>query len=87
MVHQTQLLATIEDGELMLIFFGGVAKFDIHIFLLSYGKIVLVFEIRESSLATNFPSQECVVRDEDHVVGIHSTERSQPITHDGKERH
>lgn len=37
------------------------------------------------ALASDLPSQKCVVCDKDHVVGVDGTERGQSVTHDGEQ--
>lgn len=84
MVDQAQLLARIKNGVLELVFFGRVPELDIHVLFFLLGDIILVLEVGKRPLAADLPSQKCVMRHEDHMVGINGPERSQTITHDGE---
>lgn len=84
-VHQAQLLASVENRIFVLVLFGRVSKLDIHIFFFLFRQIVFVLQIGKRLLAADLPSQKCVMRDETHMISIHGSEGSQSITHDGEE--
>lgn len=93
MMHEPLLLAGIQHRILVLILLVSIIRprvsiglgLRLNILLLQSGKVVLVFEIGKFSLLPNLPGQHRIVCNVDHVVRVDGPERSQTITHDGKQ--
>lgn len=85
MVDEASLLDAAEDAELVLFVFGCIAPFDINVDLAADGKVVFVLEGGKFPSFANSPGQMGIVGDENHVVGVNCSERSQSVTHNGEE--
>ena len=55
MVDETELLEAVEDAELVLLVFGGIAEFDVDVDFAAGGEVIFVLERGQFALLADLP--------------------------------
>lgn len=88
MVHQFSLLLRSEYAELpvrICFFLDSGLSISANFLLRPLRQVIVISQFGEVLLFANIPRQTVVVRNEDHVVGIDTSEGGKTITHYGEE--